>query len=442
MRFAILAGFLTLPALPGFTAGAAEQGLAKVERFQLDNGLRVLLRPVGGAKDVAVVVLFNLGDDHDPKGKCGLGHLVEHLYVTAAAGETKARTAEEFFARYPKGGNAQTGSRYTVIATVFPQKDLEKELKDAAARMGDLSITAADLAREQKRVIDEVGFMFEGPPPLAAMNHGREMIRPTPLSGRKSGLAEHVKGITLDEVQQRWKAYYKPANAVLVVAGGVDGKAVRKQIEEHFGKLPAGTKAPPPEALGKPVTGVVRERAVRPVVAGLASEACVVYRAPAMDSDLYPAFLVLARRLIGQSGDLKVGGGRHPVSFAPLDEPDGVYISVPVGKEETGKQAIERLDAFVAKVIEAKLTPADVERAREVYGTLLGFSTRPMFVDVFNPYLVAFSLGRLEQAGVDAAKLEERLQKVTEQDVRRAAREVFAPERRAGIIITVKDEGK
>ena len=38
----------------------------------------------------------------------------------------------EFFARYPKGVNAQTGDRYTVIAAVFPKTDFTEELKDAA----------------------------------------------------------------------------------------------------------------------------------------------------------------------------------------------------------------------------------------------------------------------------------------------------------------------
>jgi hypothetical protein len=42
--------------------------------------------------------------------------------------------------------NGQTGDRYTVFAAVFPKNDLELELKDAAARMGDLRLSADDLA--------------------------------------------------------------------------------------------------------------------------------------------------------------------------------------------------------------------------------------------------------------------------------------------------------
>jgi len=72
--------------LAGLFASAACQA-ATVE-FRLENGLRVMLRPVIGAEDVVVVVLFDVGGLDDPPEKSGLAHLVEHLYVTAATPTT------------------------------------------------------------------------------------------------------------------------------------------------------------------------------------------------------------------------------------------------------------------------------------------------------------------------------------------------------------------
>jgi zinc protease len=87
-------------------------------RFQLDNGLTAIVRPIRGANEVALLVLYKLGGDHDPRGRSGLAHLVEHVYVTAAAGSAPARSADAFFQSYPSGCTAQTGERDTVIATV------------------------------------------------------------------------------------------------------------------------------------------------------------------------------------------------------------------------------------------------------------------------------------------------------------------------------------
>ncbi len=92
-----------------------------VERFRLANGLKVILRPIKVSRNTALVVVYDIGNDYDPKGRSGLAHAIEHLYVTAAAGDEKARTAEEFSRRYPAGANGQTGDRYTVVAAVFPE---------------------------------------------------------------------------------------------------------------------------------------------------------------------------------------------------------------------------------------------------------------------------------------------------------------------------------
>src|SRR5439155_7682653 len=79
---------------------------SKEEKFQRDNGLTVLLRPIQGARETALVVLFSIGGDQDPPDRSGLAHLIEHVYVTAAAGKEKSRTADELIKRYPKGWNA------------------------------------------------------------------------------------------------------------------------------------------------------------------------------------------------------------------------------------------------------------------------------------------------------------------------------------------------
>ena len=58
------------PARPDAKNGAspATPQEKAVERFQLDNGLKVILRPIRGAKQTALLVLYSIGGDHDPEG--------------------------------------------------------------------------------------------------------------------------------------------------------------------------------------------------------------------------------------------------------------------------------------------------------------------------------------------------------------------------------------
>lgn len=426
-------------ALPGEPAGASQP---KVVSFRLDNGLKVLLRPVEGAGKIAVVSLFSLGERHDPEGRSGLAHLLEHVYITASAGATKSRTAREFMRRYPAGCNAQTGEDYTVIATVFAKDALKGELQEAAARMGQLRVTAADLDRQKRRVIAEVANMFGGIPALAARNLARERIRPSPPGGRRGGIAEQVTAIGLEEVTRRWKQYYKPANATVVLAGGFDVASARAMIGEYFGKLPAGQPAPARRACGAPRAGQIERTAVKSRVPNARAEVCLAYAAPPPESDLYAPFLVIVarmwRRAATAGAGLGLGGFR--VQYGPVDDPAALFLSAAVGAKQTAKQTVARLEEFVSGAGGAEVRPLDILAAKNAFGWILGTANIPDRMLARNPYGLAFSVGRRAQLGIDAAKLAKAMVAVKTEDVHRAAKKVFARGNRAGMIVTLKRE--
>jgi zinc protease len=326
-----------------------------------------------------------------------------------------------------------------VVATVFPRGDLEAELRNASARMGDLRVTADDLARERPRVLDEVSNMFGRFPALGAMNNARELIRPSPQGGRKGGLPEHIRNITVEDVRAHWGHYYKPRNAILVLAGAVDAGAVRKAVTEHFDGIAPGEEVPAAPEPGKPKFGAVREFAVKSSQPQAQSDACLAYDAPEPGSDLYAPFLVLVTRLWACAGKLGGGPGGLPVYFTPLDDGAVVAVSTPAKRGETAAQAFAGLEAFVAEAVEPKLVEDELATVRQTFGFLLGTTSLPDPALATTPYGVAISLGRREQLGIDPAKLGRALGAVTDQELRRAANEVFTPSRHAGALIRVEN---
>lgn len=404
------------------------------ERFRLENGLTVLVRPVRGAGNVALVVLYGVGGDHDPEGRSGLAHLVEHVYVTAAAGKAAARTADDYFRRYRLGCNAQTSDRYTVVATVFPGAELGDELRDAAARMGDLHVTAADLDRERPRLIEEVENMFGRFPPLGALNNARELVRPTPMGGRRGGVPAHVQAITPDEVRAHWERLYKPRNATLVLVGDVDPAAARRAVTEHFTAIAAGETAPAPREPGAPRLGAVRELTAKSPWSG--AEACLAYAPPQPGSDLYVPYLVVVARLLADMSALGAGPGRSPIYCPILDDSSVLGVSAPAKRGETAPQVFARLEVFVARVAGAKLGKDDVASARQAFGFHLGTDDLPDAALAQNTYGVAFSLARREQLGIDPARLDRAFDAVTDRDLRRVVDEVLSPNRHSGAFVS------
>lgn len=420
-----------------YISGIASGQESSPSEFRLANGLQVILRPIQECPQAAVVVLYSIGEEHDPEGKSGMGHLIEHVYVTAAAGEAKARTAEEFMGRAGGLGNAQTGDDYTVIASVVPKDELENELVDAAARMSGLRLEAADLERERPRLLQEVSNMFGGIPPLAAMNRAQERLRPSPRGGRKGGAPDQVIVITLDEVRARLDKYYKPSNAILSMAGGFDEPAIRRIVQERFAGIPAGEAAPQPRKRPEPKTApaAVEEIPIRSLQAGAAAEACLAYRAPLPQSQVYAPFLILVAHLWAQSSKLHVPQGRFPVIYAPIDNPAVLFVGAPLDEGESSQAAIARLESFVRTVAGDKLSASEAAPSLNRFRYLIGTADLPEAALKLDPYGTAFSLGRRKQMGIDAIVLRKALQAATAEDLRRAAKTVFAPETRAAVVV-------
>ena len=426
---------LALAAAALFTGCGATPPPQPPEAFTLDNGLTVMLRPMQDTEKVALVVLYAVGGLHDPKGQSGLAHLIEHCYVTAAAGSTPQRDMQGFMARYPDGWNAQTGDDYTVIGAVFGREALDRELQDAAARMRHLRVLESDLAREKPRIFAELRNMYASLPHLAAGNLAREKVCPSPHDGRRGGVADHVNALQVATVQQRLKRYYKPKNATLVLAGAFDAAAARAAIGKYFGDIPPGDAVPKPAARPKaklPATETIRVRPIQPQagpVVGLA------YAAPKIDSDLHAPFLVLVGRLWNRAQTLGAAPGRMPIHFAALDDPAAVSLCAPMKDGEEPDQAVARLEAFVAEAAKAELATSDRMVTLQVFNFAFGLLCVPDQMLAQNLYGVAFGMGRRAQMGVDSAALKQAIETVTTDDLRRAAETVFSEKVRAAVVV-------
>jgi zinc protease len=422
----------TATLLAGCGAAAAPQS---PEAFTLDNGLTVMLRPMQDTEKVALVVLYAVGGLHDPKGQSGLAHLIEHCYVTAAAGSTPQRDIQAYMACHPDGWNAQTGDDYTVIAAVFGREALDRELHDAAARMNHLRVLESDLAREKPRLFVELRNMYAAMPHLAAGNLAREKVCPSPHDGRRGGVADHINALQIATVQQRLKRYYKPQNATLILAGAFDAAAARTAVGKHFGDIPPGDAIAKPADRPKPkrpATEIVR---VRPILPQAGPVVGLAYAAPKIDSDLHAPFLVLVGRLWTRAQTLGAAPGRMPIHFAALDDPAAVSLCAPMKDGEEPDQAVARLEAFVAEAAKAELTTSDRMVTLQTFNFAFTLLSVPDRMLAQNLYGVAFGMGRRAQMGIDSATLKGAIETVTTDDLRRAAETVFSKKVQAAVVV-------
>lgn len=429
----VLVALLALTAGRGGPAAAAPEP----EVVRLPSGLELLVRPVPGATQVALVLLLKVGEHHDPQGQSGLAHLAEHCFVTAAAGGRPARTVEQVVARYPGGHTAQTSDRATVFGQVSTPDRLDDDLQDLAARLSTLDVTAEDLAREKPRLLLEVGNMFDRVPGLAAMNRARERALPNPAGGRRGGLPAHVEALSLENVRSFLGRYYRPRNAVLAIAGALEASRVQARVSDLFGALPPGEVPVARAAPMRAGTASVDLLEVPATGTGEQGRVTVAYPAPAPGSPTYAAFLVLTARLL-DPGPPASSGFPPPVYFAPLDEPGALYVSAPLAPGQAPEDAVAAVHHRVRERVMKPYGPSDAFPALNRYGALLGLTALPNAAVAQNPYLVALSLAACRAYGIDAAALRKDLVAVRQSDLPALAARVFDPLQAGAAVVRVR----
>lgn len=112
------------------------------------------------------------------------------------------------------------------------------------------------------------------------------------------GNIEELDASSLDEVKQFHATFYRPDNAVLVVAGDFEPADLQKWVDQYFGPIPKPeTPVPRVTAMEPPRTGerTLRDSSPKIPLPALA----VTYLGPAITSEEAPALQVLQQALSG-----------------------------------------------------------------------------------------------------------------------------------------------
>ena len=115
-----------------------------IERFTLDNGLRVVLNPDRSAPVVGIAVYYDVGFRSEPEGRTGFAHLFEHLMFQGSAHLEKGE-ADRLIEGNGGNMNGSTHPDFTVYISQLPSTALAIGLFLEANRMSGVRITEDNL---------------------------------------------------------------------------------------------------------------------------------------------------------------------------------------------------------------------------------------------------------------------------------------------------------
>jgi predicted Zn-dependent peptidase len=216
------------------------------ERFELANGLTVLVHTDRKAPIVGVTTHYKVGSKNEPRGRTGFAHLFEHLMFGGS------QNVENFDIPLEAAGSTSTnGSTWydrTNYVEVVPTGALDRALMMEADRMGFLlgAVTQDKLDKQRGVVQNEKRQGDNQPYGLSEYVKGDELL-PVGHPYRHStiGSMADLDAAGLPDVRQWFKDHYGPNNVILALSGDIDAATARPLVEKWFGAIPRGPEIAP-----------------------------------------------------------------------------------------------------------------------------------------------------------------------------------------------------
>ena len=209
------------------------------EQFELENGLKVIFHQDKSTALATINVLYNVGSRDENENKTGFAHLFEHLMF---GGSKHIENYDTHLQNVGGENNAFTSPDITNYYLTLPATNIETGFWLESDRMLSLSFNPEVLEVQRKVVIEEFKQRYLNQP------YGDAWLKLRPLAYKVHPYKwatigkeiSHIEEASMEDVKSFFYRYYRPNNAIMVIAGNVELDEVKRLSEKYFGPIERG----------------------------------------------------------------------------------------------------------------------------------------------------------------------------------------------------------
>ncbi len=216
-----------------------------IQQFSLSNGLRVILCEDHAVPVVTTALYYDVGSRNEKIGRTGFAHLFEHMMFQGSENVPKAAHFQYIF---NAGGtmNGTTSTERTNYYETLPASHLPLALWLESDRMRSLKVTQENLDNQRNAVQEEKRLRYDNQPYVNAFLRINELIFKNPANAHSTiGSMEDLDAATIADVQEFFRVYYAPNNAVLTIVGDFESEEATTLVRKYFDEIPRQPPPPP-----------------------------------------------------------------------------------------------------------------------------------------------------------------------------------------------------
>lgn len=205
-------------------------------KYQLKNGLKVLLVESHKSPVLSIQMWVKTGSADEKKGEEGISHFIEHLVFK---GSRKYKVGEIAAAVESAGGelNAYTSFDQTVFYVTISKEFQRVGMDVISEMMGFPEFDAREIDNEREVVIEEIKRSNDSPHRQASRLLFSSMYRKHPYGIPVIGYDENIRTVSRETLVNYYRSRYNPRNMTLVVTGDFKTPEMKKQVLEYFSEF-------------------------------------------------------------------------------------------------------------------------------------------------------------------------------------------------------------
>ncbi len=212
--------------------------MIKYKKYQLDNGLKIIIHQDKSTPIVAVNLAFDVGARDENPEMTGLAHYFEHLMFSGS------KNAPDYDVHVQNAGgqnNAFTSNDYTNYYITLPKTNIELALWLESDRMFQLNLDEKSLEVQRQVVIEEFKQRYLNQPYGNNLAELRKLTyKDHPYQWSTIGKEiSHIEKVTLEDAKSFYNKFYAPNNCILSICGDVNHDDTFSMVKKWFGSIPS-----------------------------------------------------------------------------------------------------------------------------------------------------------------------------------------------------------
>jgi len=394
---------------------------------KLSNGLKLITAPIAGTKTVTALLMYGTGSKYENPSINGLSHFLEHMFFKGTKNRPNAQKLSSELDSLGSEYNAFTAKEYSGYWIKVDSSKIAPALDILSDMLLNSKFSSAEIEKEKGVIVEEINMYHENPMMYIEDVFETCLYGDTPAGREIAGPKSNIKSFKRQVFVDYFNSQYGANSAVLCLAGDIDEKTTLL-AEKYFGKMPKTSfkeKLRTADAQQEPKTRIHFKEGKQAII----SLGVRAYNAYHKDKTVLKILAVI------------LGGSMSSRMFTEVREKRGLAYSVrtsaefytdtgylttqagiPVGKQA---EAIKVILQEYEKISKYLVSKEELKRAKDLIKgrTIISFEASDNIADWYAKQAA------LREDILSPEELFVKLDKVSAEDIKRVAKDIFKNEK-------------